>query len=114
MQFNEKTLETAKTQVIMVHNQKVIYQVNRDDLLELITQVVQDAVKGLQGYDVKTADDGGNDLMTREQVADYLGVTKVTLSAWAKNGYLPCIHIGRGVRYYRRDVVAFAVRNNKQ
>ncbi len=114
MQFNEKTLETAKTQVIMVHNQKVIYQVNRDDLLELITQVVQDAVRDLQGNEVKTADDGGNDLMTREQVAQFLGVTKTTLSNWARLGYLPCIHIGRGVRYYRADVVAFAVKNNKQ
>lgn len=108
MQFNEKTLETAKTQVIMVHNQKVIYQVNRDDLLELITQVVQDAVKGLQGYDVKTADDGGNDLMTREEVCKYLGVTAATLHNWSKRGYLESIHVGRLVRYRRSDVEALA------
>lgn len=94
--------------------EKVIYQVSRDDLKELITQVVQDAVRDLRDNKDKTADDGGNDLMSREQVAQFLGVTKTTLSNWARLGYLPCIHIGRGVRYYRADVVAFAVRNNKQ
>lgn len=94
--------------------EKVIYQVSRDDLKELITQVVQDAVRDLRDNKDKTADDGGNNLMSREQVAQFLGVTKTTLSNWARLGYLPCIHIGRGVRYYRADVVAFAVRNNKQ
>ena len=87
--------------------ERVIYQVDRDDLRELITQVVQDAVRDLQGNEVKNADDG-NDLMTREEVAKFLGVTKTTLSNWARLGYLPCIHIGRGVRYNRSDVIAFA------
>lgn len=98
----------------MVHNQTVIYQVNRDDLRELITQVVQDAVRDLQGNEDKTADDGGNDLMTREQVCEYLGVTAATLHNWNKRGYLESIHVGRLVRYRRADVEALARTNNKQ
>lgn len=89
-------------------NPFVIYQLNRDDLKELITQVVQDAVRGLQGNDVKTADDGGNDLMTREEVCKYLGVTAATLHNWSKRGYLESIHVGRLVRYRRSDVEALA------
>lgn len=88
--------------------ERVIYQLNRDDLKELITQVVQDAIRGLQGNEVKTADDGDNDLMTREEVAKFLGVTKTTLSNWAKLGYLESIHVGRLVRYRRADVEALA------
>jgi len=87
--------------------ERVIYQVDRDDLRELITQVVQDAVRDLQGNEVKNADDG-NDLMTREEVAKFLGVTKTTLSNWAKLGYLESIHVGRLVRYRRADVEALA------
>ncbi|MBQ9555765.1 MAG: helix-turn-helix domain-containing protein [Muribaculaceae bacterium] len=97
-----------------MNHQNVIYQVNRDDLKELITQVVQDAVKGLQGYDVKTADDGGSDLLTREQVCEYLNVTAATLHNWNKRGYLESIHVGRLVRYRRADVEALARTNNKQ
>lgn len=98
------------TNTLVMNHQNVIYQVNRDDLKELITQVVQDAVKGLQGYDVKTADDGGNDLMTREEVCKYLGVTAATLHNWSKRGYLESIHVGRLVRYRRADVEALALK----
>lgn len=97
----------------MVHNQTVIYQVNRDDLRELITQVVHDVVKDLQGNKDKTADDGGNDLLTREQVREYLNVTAATLHNWNKRGYLESIHVGRLVRYRRADVEALA-RSNKR
>lgn len=102
------------TNTLVMNHQNVIYQVNRDDLKELITQVVQDAVKGLQGYDVKTADDGGSDLLTREQVCEYLNVTAATLHNWNKRGYLESIHVGRLVRYRRADVEALARTNNKQ
>lgn len=88
--------------------ERVIYQVDRDDLKELITQVVQDAVRDLQGNEDKTADDGGNDLMTREEVCKYLDVTAATLHNWNKRGYLESIHIGRLVRYRRADIEALA------
>lgn len=93
--------------------ERVIYQVDRDDLRELITQVVQDAVRDLQGNEDKNADDG-NDLMTREEVCKYLGVTAATLHNWSKRGYLESIHVGRLVRYRRADVEALARTNNKQ
>ena len=88
-------------------NPFVIYQLNRDDLKELITQVVQDAVRNLQSNEVKNADDG-NDLMSREEVCRYLGVTAATLHNWNKRGYLESIHVGRLVRYRRADVEALA------
>ena len=67
-------------------NQTVIYQVNRDDLKELITQAVQDAVKDLQGNEAKPVEGKDADLMTREEVCKYLDVTAATLFNWNKRG----------------------------
>jgi excisionase family DNA binding protein len=50
------------------------------------------------------------DLMTRDEVCDYLGVTKPTLHRWNKSGYLTCVKIGSKVRYRRQDIKAFAVK----
>lgn len=85
----------------MVHNQTVIYQVNRDDLRELITQVVQDAVRGLQGSEDNTTPVG---LLTKKEVMAQLHVTAMTLHRWDKSGYLPMKHVGRKVFYSGTDV----------
>lgn len=50
------------------------------------------------------------ELMTRDEVCAYLGVTKPTLHRWNKLGYLTNVHVGRKVRYRREDVEAFAVK----
>ena len=50
------------------------------------------------------------DLMTRDEVCEYLGVTKPTLHRWNKQGYLTCVKVGTKVRYRREDIEAFAVK----
>jgi len=46
--------------------------------------------------------DGG--LLTREQVADFVGVSVKTIARWDRKGWLPSIRIGRLVRYKPGDV----------
>lgn len=42
-------------------------------------------------------------LMTLDEAADFLGVAKITLRRWTRNGELPCVRIGRrGDRRFRR------------
>jgi excisionase family DNA binding protein len=50
-----------------------------------------------------------SNLLTREQAAQYLGVTPGTLSVWAcTHRYdLPYVRVGRSVRYRLRDLEAF-------
>ena len=50
-------------------------------------------------------------LMTPEEVADYLKVSKETLNVWrcTKRYNLPYIKAGRLVRYRAKDVEAFVV-----
>lgn len=50
------------------------------------------------------------ELMTRDEVCEYLGVTKPTLHRWDKLGYLKCVKVGHKVRYRREDIEAFAVK----
>lgn len=85
----------------MVHNQTVIYQVNRDDLRELITQVVQDAVRDLRDNEDNNTPAG---LLTKKEVMERLHVTAMTLHRWDKSGYLPMKHVGRKVFYSGTDI----------
>lgn len=53
-----------------------------------------------------------SDLVTREQAAEYLGVTPRTLAVWActKRYNLPFVKIGRLVKYRRSELDAFIAR----
>ena len=46
----------------------------------------------------------GIELLSRDQVADLLGVCTRTLRRWEQVGRLPCIKIGRSIRYRSLDV----------
>lgn len=49
-------------------------------------------------------------LLSREEAAKFLGVTKGTLEVWActKRYDLPYIKVGRLVKYWLSDLIAFA------
>ena len=44
------------------------------------------------------------DLMTVDQVADYIQVKKKTIQNWASSGRIPCCHIGGTVRYRKSEI----------
>jgi excisionase family DNA binding protein len=50
-----------------------------------------------------------SDLLTRNQAAEYLGVSPNTLAVWASTGRypLPFVRVGRSVRYRRSDLEKF-------
>jgi len=54
-------------------------------------------------------------LMSRREAASYLGVTEQTLAIWKCTGRysLPCVKIGRLVKYRQSDLDAFISRNLK-
>ena len=54
-----------------------------------------------------------SDLLTRRQAASYLGVTERTLAVWkcTRRYDLPCVKIGRLVKYRKADLDAFISRN---
>ena len=85
---------TRRTQIVMDY----------DDFLrvmeEFADKVVNEVLELIKAEHPKEQDD----LLTIEQVSEYLGVTKPTLHRWNKLGYLTRFHVGRKVRYRRADV----------
>lgn len=53
-----------------------------------------------------------SDLLNRKDAAHYLGVTERTLAVWKCTGRynLPCVKIGRLVKYRKADLDAFIAR----
>lgn len=49
-------------------------------------------------------------LLSREEAAEFLGVSKGTLEVWASTGRydLPYIKVGRLVKYWLSDLITFA------
>ena len=77
------------------------------DLRELVNELVEN---GNATAPAPVEVERSRELMTRDEVCEYLGVTKPTLHRWNKLGYLTCIKVGSKVRYRREDIEAFAVK----
>lgn len=78
--------------------------ISLDDLREFVTEILESGPAATQApVEVERS----RELMTRDEVCEYLGVTKPTLHRWNKLGYLTNVHVGRKVRYLREDVEAF-------
>lgn len=54
-------------------------------------------------------------LMTLDEAAAYLGVAKVTLRRWTRDGHLACVRIGKRQdrRFRRSDLDAYIRRNRR-
>ena len=78
-----------------------IYQVSESDL----ENVMQRMFKGMLAEATKIAEVKAQDmLITPEQAAETLKVSKVTLWRWEKSGYLIPISIGGKKRYRNSDI----------
>jgi len=72
------------------------------DLLNFAETLVKDTAAEVEAK-LKAAQTP-DELLTRQQVADLLGVTLTTLFHWNNKGILPTIKIGSKVRYRRSDI----------
>ena len=63
-------------------------------------------------YTSGMVDDG---LMTLDEAAAYLGVAKITLRRWTRDGQLACVRIGkRGDRRFRRQHLDECIRSKSK
>lgn len=77
------------------------------DLREFVNELMEN---GTAATPAPVEVERSRELMTRDEVCEYLGVTKPTLHRWNKLGYLTCVKVGSKVRYRREDIEAFAVK----
>ena len=77
-----------------------------EDFLSEIRQAVRDEVKHIIRIEkLPTKPDPMDDLMTRQEVADYFDISFPTLLKWSRSGRLPVpVRIGRRVYYRRTDI----------
>ena len=85
-----------------------------EDFNRMVQQSVDDVLKKEHAYDELTSiseDSDVEQLLSRDEVAKMLGVDLSTLWRWAKSDYLPCVHLGRKVKYLPSVVKLFVERN---
>lgn len=47
-------------------------------------------------------------LMNVKEVAEFLNVSEVVVYRWAKQGFIPCLKVGRQYRFIREEVIDWA------
>lgn len=87
-----------------------ILQISAGDLCDFAHQLIQTVVKIAT---IQSNKESRQDILTIEEVADILKVSKMTLWRWNKNGKLKKIDIGGMPRYRRSDIDALLNDNNQ-
>lgn len=85
-----------------------IFQINAGDLCAFAHQLINEAA-AVARLQMERAD-LSKELLTIDEVAALLKVSKMTLHRWDKSGVLCKIEVGGQRRYRRSDVEAFANR----
>ena len=88
--------------VLKTSPEQIIYQIKGSDLANIIDKAIKETAAEVEAK-LKAAQTP-DELLTRQQVADLLGVTLTTLFHWNNKGILPTIKIGSKVRYRRSDI----------
>ena len=85
-----------------------ILQISVGDLYDFAHQLIQSAMEIARLQSKKAVE---NDLLTIDEVAAFLKVSKMTLWRWSKSGRLKKVDIG-GVPRYRRSDIEILLNNN--
>ena len=91
----------------MTHQQpRMVYQIEADDLEQLITNAVTAAMERCASSTTPTRDanNDSDELMTLQQVSKYLHRSRSTLWRYEQLGILKPIRQGRGLYYRRANV----------
>lgn len=82
----------------------VLFSMTVDELRGVIGEAIQTELQNHQTQKNKLHDEHIGKLLSQDEVAALLKVTKQTLIRWSKDGILPVVKIGRKVYYKESDV----------
>ena len=79
---------------------KVIYQLEADDLEQIVFRAVSDAMEQYRtSSNTQVESSSDSEMLTRAEAAKYLHVTQQTLFNWERLNYLIPVRAGRRVLY---------------
>jgi excisionase family DNA binding protein len=81
--------------------------IEEDMLLNLIRKVVNEELEA-------DTNDSFDDYLTRQEIADIMGVTKNTIDTWARIGKISKIRVGNQVRYSRSSILEKNVKKHRR
>ena len=91
----------------------VVYQIATDDLEQIIFRAVADAITQFSSSNTQVVAESSSEMLTRDEAAKFLHVSKQTLSNWERMNYLIPVRAGRRVLYPVELLRQFANANNK-
>lgn len=87
-----------------MNTQHVFISIPYEQLLKDLTELYRQATPPIQATP-PPATENQNDLITRKETANLLGISLPTLHTWSKQGKLKAYHINTRVRYKRGEVL---------
>ena len=94
----------------MVHSKTYLIPVEEGDLESLVDRCLERAFKKRIASTPIIEKGEQDELLTPEETAKLLKVSKVTVWDWEKRGILKKHHIGNQVRYLRSEVLAAVIK----
>lgn len=100
----DKNFLTVKE--FLLNRENIVLQLKKEDLQEFAKQILLGAksIAKLEAEAAATSDQ----LLTIDEAAKLLSVSKMTLYRWDKNGYLKKVEIGGKRRYRKSDIERLA------
>ena len=98
--------EFVSIQNLLLSSENMVLQLKKEDLKEFANQILLGAksIAMLEAEAAATSDQ----LLTIDEAAKLLSVSKMTLYRWDKNGYLKKMEIGGKRRYRKSDIERLA------
>ena len=98
--------EFVSIQNLLLSSENMVLQLKKEDLKEFANQILLGAksIAMLEAEAAATSDK----LLTIDEAAKLLSVSKMTLYRWDKNGYLKKMEIGGKRRYRKSDIELLA------
>jgi len=93
---------------------KEILQIEKINASDFKREILSDFTGALQAFANSLQNPDKDILLTRQQTADLLGVSLVSLWDWTRKGIIPAFRIGGNkVRYKKSDVLGSLQKMNK-
>ena len=92
---------------------KQILQLENTNANDFKNEIVKDVTNALKGY-AETLQNPDNDkLLSRQETAELLSVSLVTLWDWSRKSIIPAYRIGNKVRYKKSEILQALQQMNK-